>query len=217
MITFPQRRFVPATRPILYAVVFAAATLSGGCVTSYVDNGLQEVTPDQMPKTIQPQPVQLLFEFRTKGTLNSRATDLLKEEVFEITRGSTLFSSVSAEPASGAGVLNLIIDNVPITSQSDAATKGFVTGLTFGLAGSAVSDGYICTADYLPPIGNARITTEVRHAIHTTVGAKGAPPNATKAKNMDSAARIMTQQIVSNALSQLAADPAFATVKPQQP
>ena len=217
MISISHGRFVPTARAMLLATLLAAGAITSACATMYVDNGLPEVPPERMPKVAQASPVQLLFEFRTKGTLNTRATDFLKDDVAEITRKSGLFSSVSNEPISGAGVLSLVIDNVPITGQSDAAAKGFVTGLTFGLAGSAVSDGYTCTADYVLPAGNTRLKKEVRHAIHTTVGAKGAPANSTKAKNMEAAARTMTSQIVSNALSQLAEDPAFAAAGASPP
>lgn len=196
----------------LRALWVAALVLlfTAGCMpTMYVDNGLPAVPAEAMPKSAQRVPVQLLFEFHTKGTLNARATDALKADVTKIVSDSGLFTSVSAEPVAGGGVLQLVLDNVPITDQGDAAAKGFVTGLTFGLAGSSVSDGYVCTADYLTP-ANTRIKRETRHAIHSTIGAKSAPPNSTKAKNPDAAVRTMTAQIVSNALKAVAEDPLFS-------
>lgn len=175
----------------------------------YVDNGLPDVQPADMVKVSQPKPVQLLFEFRTKGAINAKATDLLKAQATEITLASGLFSEVSPSPTTDGSLLSIVVDNVPITSQSDAVAKGFATGLTFGLVGSAVSDGYVCTASYVPATGSAPIQKEGRHAVHATIGAKSAPPNATKAKSMEEAVRTMLRQLMGNTLQDVGKDPGF--------
>ena len=120
---------------------------------------------------VQPlHPTQLLFEFQTKGVANARATDILKSHVIDQVKNSGLFSSVTEGKAEGGAVLSITLNNVPITD--DAFSKGFVTGLTFGLAGSEVSDGYVCTARYIVGASNENIVKQARHAIHTTIGAK---------------------------------------------
>ena len=92
----------------------------------------------------------------------------------------------------------------------DAFSKGFVTGLTFGLAGSQVSDGYVCTAKFTPASGQA-VTKTARHAIHTTLGAAAAAPgNATKAAGMEDAAYTMQRQVLSQVLNDLSKDPALS-------
>lgn len=53
--------------------------------------------------------------------------------------------------------------------------KGIGTGLTLGLVGSTVTDGYVFTATFTP-LGKVSVTKEYRHAIHTTIGAKSGPP-----------------------------------------
>ena len=98
---------------------------------------------------------------------------------------------------------------MPITDQGDAAAKGFATGLTFGLVGSAVTDGYICVVEYVPPGGHAKVSKTTRHAIHTTMGAKGAPENGVKATNIEDAVRTMTRQVVTEALKEVSRDPSF--------
>ena len=55
-----------------------------------------------------------------------------------------------------------------------------------------------------------KVTTTSRHAIHATMGAKGAPSNGIKAKSIDEAVHTMTRQIVLDGLKQLSADPVFA-------
>ena len=187
------------------AVLFAFAAT--GCATHYVDTGLKDVPTEKVVKAKEPKPVQLLFEFQTKGATNSRATEQLKVKTTELVTKSGLFSQVSTAPVPGGAVLSIVINNIPLTD--DAASKGFVTGLTFGLAGNTVTDGYICTVDYLAGGTNPKISATVRHAIHTTVGRAGTPPNAVKSASIQEAIETMVRQIVANGLNNVAADPAF--------
>jgi hypothetical protein len=153
--------------------------------------------------------VQLLFEFQTKGVANARATTLLKPKIQAQVESSGLFAGVSDTPAADGALLSVTLNNVPLSD--DAFSKGFVTGLTFGLAGSQVSDGYVCTARYTTTNGAAPVAHQARHAIHTTMGATSSPGNAAKAENIDSAVTTMTRQILSNVLNDLSQDPAFHT------
>lgn len=187
-------------------LILAAAVLTG-CSTMYVDNGLKDVSTAEYKHPSSAQPAQLLFTFQSKGAPNARATSFLKDQVLETVKASNLFSSVSTDPVPGGALLSVVINNVPVTDN--AYSKGFATGLTFGLAGNVVTDGYVCTVDYSKD-GAAKIEKSTRHAIHTTIGAKGAPANATKAKSPDEAVKTMARQIVGNALKDLSADPQFA-------
>jgi hypothetical protein len=188
------------------ALLILVTTLLPGCATMYVDNSLKDVSASEYQHPKSAQPAQLLFAFQTKGAANARATQFLKDQVTTTVRESGLFSSVSTDPVAGGALLSVTIDNVPVTDNAFA--KGFATGLTFGLAGNVVTDGYVCTVDYAGT-GGTKITKSARHAIHTTVGAKGAPPNATKAKSPDEAVKTMARQIVGNALKDLSTDPQF--------
>lgn len=190
---------------------FAALLLSlllSGCASVYVDNGVPEVPSAQFAKPAQAQPVQVFFEFQTKGAPNGRASELVRGRVVNQVKDSGLFSTVVEQADPGAGLLSITINNVPLSD--DAFTKGFVTGLTFGLAGTQVSDGYVCTARYTPPGGGSAVVKTARHAIHTTVGASGAPQNATKAESVGDAVFTMSRQVVSQLLNELSRDPAFA-------
>lgn len=178
-----------------------------GCATHYVDGATKEVPASEYRKSDPLHPVQLLFEFQTKGVANARATEHLKARVIEQVKTSGIFSAVVDAPVAGSGLLSITLNNVPLSD--DAFSKGFVTGLTFGLAGSQVSDGYVCTASYTPPGASAPLVKQARHAIHTTVGAAAAPGNATKADSIDAAVTGMTRQIVSNVLNDVSRDAAF--------
>lgn len=188
--------------------VAVAALAISGCASVYVDTTLGDTKPEDIKKPAQPKPVQYLFSFQTKGTANASATNLLKTQVVEQVQASGLFSQVSEAPVEGGSLLNITINNVPLTD--DAAAKGFATGLTFGLAGSTVTDGYIGTLEYLPPAPGAKISLTAQHAIHTTVGATNPPPHAEKADGFEAAARKVVRQLVAKGLKDLAQDPGFA-------
>lgn len=190
----------------LLSLVVLGAWLSG-CATHYLDNNTREVPVAEYKKPAIAKPVQLLFEFQTKGALNTRATDFLKARVEQQVKESGLFSEVANSAVAGGALLSITLNNVPV--DDSAFSKGFVTGLTFGLAGSKVSDGYICTINYMPPGGSTPVVKMARHAIHTTLGASVAPERATKVENIEVAVTTMTKQVVSTALGELAADPAF--------
>lgn len=194
----------------LLSVSMALSVVLSGCASPsfYVAAGSKEVLPADMKAVAKPAPVQLTFEFQAKGAPNGQATNLLKDQVLEQVKLSGLFASVNAG-TTGGGVLNIVINNVALTSTGDASTQGFASGLTMGLVGAAVTDGYICTVSYLPAGSNELIKTTSRHAIHTTLGTAKAPENAVKANSPEEAVRTVVRQVVSNALRDLSYNPAF--------
>jgi len=182
--------------------------LLSGCASFYVDGNAREVASAEFAKPEIARPVQVFFEFQTKGVANTRATDLLRDRVLKQVKDSGLFGALVDQAEPSAGVLSITLNNVPLSD--DAFTKGFVTGLTFGLAGSQVSDGYVCTATYSPPGGGTPVVKSARHAIHATLGASSAPANATKAANAEDAVFTMSRQVISQVLNDLSHDSAFA-------
>jgi len=192
---------------IFWAVILTCSMGLTGCVTPYVDGGVKEISSDTFKKPISPAPAQLIFEFQTKGVLNTQATGFLKTQVTEQVQTSGLFSSVSDAANQSGGLLTITLNNVPVTD--DAFAKGFLTGFTFGVVGSTVTDGYVCTVKYFPSGKTEPVVKSTRHAIHTSIGATSGPVNATKMDSLEAAVRAMTRQIVSNALNDLSQDPSF--------
>ncbi|VCU68100.1 hypothetical protein PIGHUM_00148 [Pigmentiphaga humi] len=191
----------------IIAPMLAAAALLSGCTSFYVDTATKEVPVTAFKRVETPKPVQLVFEFQTKGAPNKAATEYLKTQIAKQVEDSGLFSSVESVARPDLAMLTVTIDNVEVTK--DAAAQGFVTGLTFGLAGSAVTDGYICTASYLAPGQSAPVVKTARHALHATIGNASAPAGAVKAASADAAIRQVTQEVLSNVLKELSDDPAF--------
>ena len=178
------------------------ASLSG-CMSmnSYIDPALPTVRAEDL-RASNPQPVHVLVEFRTKGAPNARATDLAKPIVLDTVRSTALFSNVAEGPVPGGRLLTIVIDNIEVTK--DAAAKGITTGLTFGLAGNMVTDGYVCKATYTAPGARPR-SAEVNHALHTTIGnAEG--PAGLKPMPPSEAFGVIVRQITLNALQAIRRD-----------
>ena len=189
------------------SLALCACFMLSGCLTTkmYVDPALPAASKADLKQPTQPKPVQVLFEFRTKGNANAKATAEIRPRVIAVAAESALFSTVSST-ADGAdsGVLKLVIDNIVLTDN--AAAKGFGTGLTLGLAGSMVSDGYVCTASYSR---DGKVTeTTVKHALHTTIGNHGGPEGLTALEPQAAVHQVM-DQIAWNALKQLGDQGAF--------
>jgi len=196
-------------RGLRIAGLMAAACLTlSGCLSMkfYVDPALPLVSKGELLPPPSPQPAHVLFEFRTKGNANTSATSELKGQAIAAVAESGLFSSIApAADDRTAGQLKITIDNVVITDN--AAAKGFGTGLTFGLAGSQVTDGYVCNVEYVH--GGKTTSTTVKHALHTTIGNHSAPMGLTAMPARDALNQIV-QQMIWNALKDLNKQNAFA-------
>lgn len=155
-----------------------------------------------------PTEVQLIWEFQAKGVVNARATEPLKARVRDQIVASGLFSNVSELPVAGGALFSATVNNVPLSD--DAARKGFIAGLTFGIAGQTVGDGYVCTLRYTPSrIGAASLERSGKHVIYTSLGSGSPPPGAIKTASIGEAVTTMLRQLISRTLKDLALEPAF--------
>jgi hypothetical protein len=179
-----------------------------GCLSmkSYVDPALPMVHKSDIAGAPSPKPLQVAFEFRTKGALNASATSQMRPRLIAVASESGLFTTVSATAPEGAdsGLLTVVIDNIAITDN--AAAKGFGTGLTLGAVGSIVTDGYTCTATYV----RNSITTQVstKHALHTTIGNHAGPAGLTPVTPQQGVEQVI-DQLSWNVIKQLADKKAF--------
>ncbi len=187
-------------------ILLLLASLNG-CASYYVNAALPEVAADKMKKSNPAHPVQLLYEFQTRGTVNSTASKVTLEKVRTAVKDSGIFSDITSEPTAGGEILSITINNVPVSD--DAFSKGFITGFTFGLAGSTVSDGYVCQIAYLPSAGAGKIEKSLRHMLHTNLGVAPSPDQAIKVNSIDEAITMLIRQLVSNGLFQISNDPNF--------
>ncbi|NUS59597.1 MAG: hypothetical protein HOQ01_01485 [Lysobacter sp.] len=189
------------------AMALVVAFSLSGClsVKSYVDPKLPVVTKADLVPTTTPHPLQLQFQFLTNGKPNPRATNALRPQVLTVANQSGMFSTVGDAPVgTDGGTLTVTIDNV--ADVGNAVGKGIGTGLTFGLAGSLVTDGYVCTVTYTRD--GKTLSTKVEHAIHSTVGNKKGPEGLVPMKVAQASEQVM-QQMMWNALNDLSRQQAF--------
>ena len=188
-----------------------AATPRSAAAAAYVGSALAELKPEDKVVVAHPQPVQLIFEFHTKGAPNARATKALKAKVVEAVTASGLFSTVSETPVPNGAILMVVIDNVVAPGDmAKASTQGAVTGATFFIAGSNVTDNYMSTVDYVSGPNAAKISRSARQSVIMQMGLINSPPkDAVKIGGMMDAIYTMTRQVVANPLNDIARDPAF--------
>lgn len=198
-----------AGRIAAYSATVAMLALQG-CATHYVDGHTPELPSAAYVRPAQPHPVQVVFEFRSRGVPSAQGTGRLRERAIDQVRESGLFSRVDIEPSQGAGLLALSLDNVPDPDESPTA-KGIVTGATMFLVKSFVVDRYVCIARYVAADGSAPIEKSARHAIHSSIGAiGGAPPaGSTQARDVGQALAMVLKQSLSQVLDALSRDPDF--------
>ena len=167
----------------------------------YVDTALPVVRIEDVKSVASPPPVQLLVEFRTRGSPNSTVTGLVKPVVFESVVKTGLFSQVSEAPVTGGRFLTIVIDNIALSGG--AAMKEAGWNLALAPAGS-VTDGYICTTTYSAP-GSKANTKTVRHAIHSTFANVEGPKGVLATTNREALTEVV-QQLTLNALRALRQD-----------
>lgn len=147
---------------------FLMALLIGGCASSYVDPKYQDVAMTDIQAPSARHRLRLRVEFQTNGTPNERAAKYFHERVEAILQKTGVVELVKAEDTAAAEELTLMLNNVG--DVNDAMRKGFGTGLTFGLVGTMVTDGYILQASYVPGNGKSKVQHQYEHAIYTTIG-----------------------------------------------
>lgn len=190
------------------------AVLPAQAAKFYVDRALGEVNPADKAAVAEPKPVQLIFEFRSKGVPNAKATKFVKTTVSDAVKASGAFSTISETPVDGGALLIITIDNIP---EEGAAGKGFAVGLTFGLTGTKVSDYYVTTAEFTAAAGVTPVKAEVRHALHTTLGKKESDEYGISVKKGEEAIKMVMRQSVDHAVNTVAKQISTAGVPASSP
>jgi hypothetical protein len=160
---------------VLLGLMLAMAVLCSGClsVKFYVDPQFRDATYKSVKYADNPKPVRITTEFQTNGSRGGEQQQtMLHSKVMRVLTVTRVFAEPDAASPAQAGQLQFTVNNVGDIGA--AIGKGIGTGLTFGLAGSHVVDGYVMTVTYTPP-GMQPISRQYKHAIHSTIGVHSAP------------------------------------------
>jgi hypothetical protein len=190
----------------LFATALVATSASA---KSFVDATLGDVKAEERVDVTNPKPVQLLFQFKTAGKLNPRATKFLKEVVTKQISESKAFSEVSEQPVTGGAILQITIDNL---AAPEAAGQGMRAGLTFGLAGELVADNYEAKLEYVGGPSATTITTTARHRLYTTIGLHKGPENAIPVRTIDDGIKMVVRQMLDRVVTDLTRDVGFGAI-----
>ncbi|CAM3423117.1 hypothetical protein [Parendozoicomonas haliclonae] len=143
-----------------------------GCIApkSYVDTKHSDITYSDINPVEKKHDINIEVEFQRNGEIFSRVNKEVMEHVTHTFKSTGIAEIVSQDFNS---TVKVTVNNV--ADLSDAASKGFATGLTLGLAGTTVTDFYEVTIDYISKSGS-QVSKSYQHAIHTSIGNASAPP-----------------------------------------
>lgn len=190
----------------LAAAIVGLQTLSGCFAQSfYLDSTLGDLNPEQKNKVHDPQPVQLMFEFQSKGIVNARGTESLKEYVTNVVHESGFFAAITTDPIPSGAVLRVVIDDE--FDADNAARQGANVVRSLGRKSATIEDDYICTVEFIKARGAKTISATARTSIYTTIGSTGPPPNSTYVENAEIAVRTVVRRTVARTVNELASDP----------
>lgn len=143
---------------------------AGGCLATrcYVDPQYRKATQSDIKAVGAKHNVNVDVEFQRNGERFPRADGELRMQVEKALRATGVVDIVTAPSDTK---IRVVANN--IADMDEAFSKGFGTGLTFGAAGSVVTDFYEIKVEFAS--GGAKQSFAYKHAIHTTVGNKPAP------------------------------------------
>lgn len=158
---------------ILRFCALAAALFSlTACIAthSYVDPSRRILDEALRPAPAAPRPVAIVVTFQTNGEAKPKvASEIAPKFITDLTRSGHFRQN---RPGESGDRLEITLNNV--ADIGSAVGKGLGTGLTMGLAGSRVKDGYVMTVHFMAADGR-EARKKYQHEIETTIGIKSAP------------------------------------------
>jgi hypothetical protein len=179
-----------------------------GADAYYVGSQLTGADARQVQPVSEPLPVRLLVKFRKGEVEHLDVEQMLHEHVAEVANATELFLIVDDSEARPYGTLTISLQNLAQNAGNTA--KSVVEGVSFGLIGSTFVNRYACTAEYKPDSDASSIVGIAEHVIFITRGLTRPPADSERSPNFSAAFARMSREVVTQALRNLAADPAFS-------
>jgi hypothetical protein len=191
----------------LLAVLAAVLIAGTGCSHSYVDPSYGKIGYGDLAQRQDKLKWRVSAEFQRNGIHRETVDATLATNVDRVLRGTAMVVPTS-DPASPE--LKVVVNN--FGDIGAAAGKGFVTGLTFGIAGNTVTDFYEMHVTLTD--GDKIIRKSgYKHELHTTVGNAKGPAGVSPTSATEGFQKIMEQMLL-NALKDIEGDLALQTSRP---
>lgn len=188
-------------KPLKFVLSVSLAIALTGCISpkSYLDPSQPKISYTDLTRPAKPIPLRLTTEFQRNGEPNPKANPTLLDGSSRILRASGL---IDPDGVNSVGSINIIVNNV--ADIASAATKGFGTGLTFGLVGSTVSDNYELTMTI--SMNDKSITKSgIKNGIATAIGNTSTPAGV-ETFTPSLAFQKVLEQMILQALKEIQAD-----------
>ena len=184
--------------PRIYLAIALSCSLLSGCISSksFIDPSIPKVSYDDIKKRSEPLKLKLLVEFQRNGEHFPKVDSTLKDNTERVLRGTGVIVPVDDH---SAGEIKVVVNN--IADVGSARAKGFGTGLTFGLAGSTVTDAYEMTIT-ITANGKTVSRTAIKHSIFTLIG-NGTLPNGVESIPANVAFGRVLEQMILRALQEM--------------
>lgn len=150
---------------LVFVYMLAACTST----RSFVDPTFPKMSYDDIQKSQSVKKLKLTVEFQRNGERFEKAEPLLKDSTERVLRASGL---VLPDAQGTDGTIHVVVNN--LADIGGAVGKGIGTGLTFGLAGSTVTDAYEMQLN-ITAGGKTFTRSDVKHALHTAIGRTQTP------------------------------------------
>jgi hypothetical protein len=192
----------------LVAAALASTFLLSGCLSarSFVDPAYGNTTYNDLKKRSEPLRVRLAVEFQQNGKPLPAVDATLRASVEKTLAKSGLIVPVTD---ASAGELKIVLNNV---GDLDAArAKGLNSGLTFGAAGTTVTDFYEMQMSL--STGGKVVTKNGKHALHTAIG-NTETPKGIETMPVNLAFERVVEQLLLNAMAELQRSGELSSVRP---
>lgn len=195
------------TALVSYLLLWVAAPGRAVADAYYVGTHLAGTDTQRAPDSHTAQEVRLVVKFLRRSQRDPEVELSLRKQVEEITNNTGLFVIKEDSASSTSPTLTISLENLSNDVLNTA--KSIPNALSFGLIGNTYVNRYVCTAEYRSGLQATTIVGTAEHVIFITRGLKKPPADSERSPNFLAAFAKMSEQVVSRALQNLAADPAL--------
>lgn len=177
-------------RFVVAAVLSCAALVGCSTPKSFVDPSVPKVSYDDIKKRAEPLKLKLLAEFQRNGEHLTKVDSTLRDSTERVLRGTGVIVATNDQPI---GEIRVVCNN--IADMASARAKGFGTGLTFGLAGSTITDAYELTIS-ITVNGKTVTRSAIKDSIFTIIGRGNVPEGVESLPPNVAFERVLEQMIL---------------------